>query len=320
MANIAIPNGQPTGLVSILNSLLGCFKRRPKPLLDQQEQASKNQPQRVINGNEPPSLPIQPLEPTNIENSTNAETASGGEQANNPPAAQISLRPQPLVHILNTPISALESSEGPVFRFLDLPGEIRNQIYELTLCPIRKLAPCLSSRWHEGTVPPLLLTSRQTYREALAVYYGKNHFSFSNLEFMATFLQEIGQTAREHLTELTFLYTWVGCALEAFELLRGCRRLSRLTIEIDEGLLAEQTIREEDGEAHLDQLIYNPLRTVLGMSELRQVTGLDFVGVEFQREAELALDEEDWYDEIPQDPDFADWLREAMLAKPEGSN
>lgn len=74
--------------------------------------------------------------------------------------------------------------------FFTLPPEIRNRVYDLSLCIDGEICPIgwgLHNRWqHVGPSSgtgqvisaTLLRTCRQVYHEAVPILYGKNHFSF----------------------------------------------------------------------------------------------------------------------------------------------
>ncbi|KAF2229609.1 hypothetical protein EV356DRAFT_537061 [Viridothelium virens] len=101
--------------------------------------------------------------------------------------------------------------------FLDLPAEIRNQIYDLSLlfdCEYR-----IDERDFRELVPTgsllavqkdrtLLRTCRQVRAETLAMYYSRITFSFTDgpisLNMVKRFLAAIGPDARANLWQLKF--------------------------------------------------------------------------------------------------------------------
>ncbi|KAH8898552.1 hypothetical protein GQ53DRAFT_759772 [Thozetella sp. PMI_491] len=91
--------------------------------------------------------------------------------------------------------------------FLDLPGEIRNTIYEELLAMpgyiCLSFAPPAASRTHvvahrENTYErwPLSLgilrLNRRIYSEAVQILYGRNKFDSSSSDILKTFLRHIG--------------------------------------------------------------------------------------------------------------------------------
>ena len=157
-----------------------------------------------------------------------------------------------------------------IFRFSDLPPEIRNRIYRFILGPPQDPSICLTQildtrplgaqsedididntfrtksvipnpkhndpNWgttHE--VDPndlsILLASKQIYTEACLFFYATNCFSFTDTGLLYRFLKNIGYTRRQHLTMIYFL--WRGeDAKEAFRLLKTCRRLTSVQFTV----------------------------------------------------------------------------------------
>lgn len=87
-------------------------------------------------------------------------------------------------------VAATEKSKN--FRFLDLPPEIRNEVYTLLLSPRGKVKPYIisflqdkaampdSARQTPALHPNLLRVSKQLYHEAASVLYRNNVFEFSH--------------------------------------------------------------------------------------------------------------------------------------------
>ena len=157
-----------------------------------------------------------------------------------------------------------------IFRFTDLPPEIRNRIYRIILGPPQDPSICLTqildnrplgaqsegvdidntfpiksvvpNRKHNDPnwgitheVDPndlsILLASKQTYTEACLFFYATNCFSFTDTGLLYRFLKNIGYTRRQHLTKIYFL--WRGeDAKEAFRLLKTCRRLTTVQFTV----------------------------------------------------------------------------------------
>ena len=157
-----------------------------------------------------------------------------------------------------------------IFRFTDLPPEIRNRIYRFILGPPQDPSICLTqisdnrplgaqsegvdidNTFRTKSVVPnpkhndpnwgvthevdpndlsILLASKQTYTEAFLFFYATNCFSFTDTGLLYRFLKNIGYTRRQHLTMIYFL--WRGeDAKEAFRLLKTCRRLTTVQFTV----------------------------------------------------------------------------------------
>ena len=85
---------------------------------------------------------------------------------------------------------------SPCFPILELPSEIRIQIYEYALADLR---PKSRAGWWfsvmNGKLPPapcpaLLLANRQVAAEAIPIYFGTYDFQFSSMTILKSFLQE----------------------------------------------------------------------------------------------------------------------------------
>jgi hypothetical protein len=123
--------------------------------------------------------------------------------------------------------------EHTVFRFLDLPPELRNRIYELVfyrpaqpVCvrdPLLRLskdtdldkmlrhcysnvicAPCQLFQAVGITPLGLSQTSQQMHSETALVPYAVNTFSLHNLQYLEMFLVLIGHRGRKNLKSLVF--------------------------------------------------------------------------------------------------------------------
>lgn len=119
------------------------------------------------------------------------------------------------------------------FRLLDLPSEVRNQVYRdiLVLDQPIELAPKSTgkhnSRAHDvhmkrfkHVIMPrlhLLSTNRAVHAEATSVFYGENEFRFSNIEgwyILSSFLKTIGPDNAGLIRSIAVHVPWYGKALD----------------------------------------------------------------------------------------------------------
>ena len=143
-------------------------------------------------------------------------------------------------------------------KFMQLPPEIRVQIYQLVLkvsgtCRDTVLALQFLRRsnetaqspiydvdttshitmtnWHVMDLPNLeiLLASKQIFAETFHIFYRQNTFGFSNTTSLFHFLQGMGLKRRQQVTKI-FLHWWGPDAKEAFRLLKTCSNLKSITL------------------------------------------------------------------------------------------
>lgn len=115
--------------------------------------------------------------------------------------------------ILTTFYRLSEDREGH-FRFLDLPAELRNTIYDILLVIPGTTFPVTesltTSKYRKRTVPEsalnILCDTRQIHREAYAHFYSQNHLAFATPVFLQTFLLNLGHAKLDSLQDLTFFY------------------------------------------------------------------------------------------------------------------
>lgn len=81
-------------------------------------------------------------------------------------------------------IPSLHCLTSTPFRFLDLPGEIRNKIYFLVLTYSRPFTVTLQFGGSNTTA--LLRTNKQIYNEASLIFYQQNTFCFPQSLFVGS--------------------------------------------------------------------------------------------------------------------------------------
>ena len=123
------------------------------------------------------------------------------------------------------------------FRFLDLPPELRNRVYEEILvsphtCKIPSICGVHQSwTWLDPIKENILTLSRQVRAEALSIYYGCNtfeaHIHRTDFAFFTGWLTAIGEENRLRLRKVTFTLQdrWT-CADGLIDLVRDLARIS----------------------------------------------------------------------------------------------
>jgi hypothetical protein len=96
------------------------------------------------------------------------------------------------------------------FPFLELPRELRDQIYEYALISRLDIIPGPRPIEHLGLhpsdskppTPGLCLVNRKIYSEAIEILYGRNKFSFKTAGELVKFEEEIGSAHRKLVRSL----------------------------------------------------------------------------------------------------------------------
>ena len=113
----------------------------------------------------------------------------------------------------------------------EIPGEIRNRIYELWACDLVDAGMGPSSD-HTGEAT-LLRTCRLVHREARHFYYSTYTLDFANLRCLHRFLVSRSQSSRQFIKHVKFKFIEVGYEHDALDLQATCTSLE--TLEIDVG-------------------------------------------------------------------------------------
>ncbi|KAI9710637.1 MAG: hypothetical protein M1812_007402 [Candelaria pacifica] len=245
--------------------------------------------------------------------------------------------PEPAEEAISTLEPAEEAISTPVpaepFPFLNLPPELRNQIYTYILLLTPETNPELTTdtqTWF-SPVPPeyqsqnfivdaivnvpgsnlddygtnqrpltnrgaILRTNRQIYHEALPIAYGKNSFQLCGTSPLAAFLALIGPVARANIPEIFLCWCNIGRGVEAFKLMKSCERLKQLIIRVSE--TCEEDVVKGEGVSR-----FRDSETARELSKLR---GLRYLGWTNDSENEMFEDEgaEDWLcDEVMKEGD-----------------
>lgn len=146
--------------------------------------------------------------------------------------------------------------ERHIFRFADLPAEIRNQIYELSLTTEqvaltldlrkRKFVVVLDEDYPLGLNPNLLLINKATYFESRPILYA-NKFYLADPDTLFTFLNGLSATSKSLIRDITFdfenppfwnarkdfEYEYLHYLRPGFTALIGTTNLKRLHLHFD---------------------------------------------------------------------------------------
>lgn len=156
-------------------------------------------------------------------------------------------------HQISTPASSRKS------RLLELPAELRNEIYELALFQTRPigvtivLEHCLTlldftraSRRSLVEEPPLLTCCRQVREEAIGIFYGSSTFASSERSELERWIIALPAAKRKLLRDVRVPFPIksyslhdlnCGSAVLAFELDRFELRLRQQGVFVDPGVL-----------------------------------------------------------------------------------
>ncbi|KAI9715172.1 MAG: hypothetical protein M1812_006151 [Candelaria pacifica] len=228
----------------------------------------------------------------------------------------------------------INSSSPLKLSFLDLPAEIRNQIYTLILRQSSTIIPqyiceviyhptphgrilaqeVISKRDPPPFSRPLTIfqANKQIRNETLAIFFARKQIILGGIHHVGSFLEQIGRDARGLITELSFKFNKSKGAKKAVEMLAQCTRLEKVSISVDETkLLGNDKSWETPTRKFGDKV--NPLklkdkisllRNVQGMRELYSIKGLDVVDIRVDRPFRRLSDESRGR--------FVNWLREGM--------
>jgi hypothetical protein len=134
------------------------------------------------------------------------------------------------------PSSNLTTAVQP-FRFLDLPAELRNYIYQLN----RQRNSASATRL--GPEPPsvltLVLTNKPIHQEATPYFYSKNQFVFYYPDQAIEYLDALTPSRKDHITAVTLWYpksTYHEALLleSALRKIKHLKALQKLDIMLDE--------------------------------------------------------------------------------------
>ncbi|KAI9708850.1 MAG: hypothetical protein M1812_007870 [Candelaria pacifica] len=140
-------------------------------------------------------------------------------------------------------------------RLCTVPGDIRNQIYELWALDASGVRILPSN---DQADVGLLRTCRTVYHEASFFYHSANTFYFTDLSHPLHFLASRSQSNREHIKSIKFRYHHSQQAYDVLDLLASCTGLKMLEIEIG-------TLDHLD----LDSPGVWPLRNIRGLRRLK---------------------------------------------------
>lgn len=101
--------------------------------------------------------------------------------------------------------SSQQSADRTIFRWNELPGELKNHIYMYALtdpAPISGIRPWKHTESNDLLVN-LLLVSKEIYGEAAPILYGANTFRFSACQSVEKWLDKIGTKAAKLVKNIT---------------------------------------------------------------------------------------------------------------------
>jgi len=191
--------------------------------------------------------------------------------------------------------TATKQLDGLPFRFLSLPAELRNRIYNLLFnfeggVTLSKRLPtsALRSGTHKkvdkvkegpilSSVLALLQTNRQIYQEARAVFYVQNNLTFYWPLHLQAFLSETSNDRTDYISEITIWCSntsegGVSCMDVVFENLRRLRSLRRLHLRF-ESIYGT-------GFHWCRNITPIKMPIFAGMDSLRKIRGLDVLTLE----------------------------------------
>ena len=146
------------------------------------------------------------------------------------------------------PSNLSTSSDAPKrpLRFVDLPPEIRNQIYRYIL--IRRKQPVRLKRYQGHEAPNLLdlslvFTSRLIYSEAMPIFLSKNNFLIAGSRSEHAWLRRMRPEGRSELRKVTLAISAQGCNHDysLFNALSLCPQV-HLTLIVRPSRLAELSL------------------------------------------------------------------------------
>ncbi|KAK7532808.1 uncharacterized protein J3D65DRAFT_53680 [Phyllosticta citribraziliensis] len=152
---------------------------------------------------------------------------------------------QSLTQALKTP-NPFRRKRPAVVSFADLPGEIKNMVYDYSLVPYDDdslfIKPSPRNRRLEMIMPGgrpiarnLLCVNKQIHREAAPFLYSKNKFEFMSMRAVYLFMREIGATNRAMVRHIIIQPSWTPTGLTdvpGFDSLVGATRLETLTFSM----------------------------------------------------------------------------------------
>ncbi len=208
------------------------------------------------------------------------------------------------------------------FHFQKLPAELRNKIYRyvfdeegIQVYPT-SIQRTDSLEYRRGTKSRsnLLCVCSQLYHESLPYRYRDTPFYLNTVSDLLTFLKRIGPVARANITtiHLNWFHGPLETAAEAFKLLASCTSLVELWLGICERRLVRDFKCSCDGHLEADGQQATSLRCIKGMSELRQIRGLNQVTI-FPLDT-LRLPK------MFKDIGFTRWMKEGMMAPREATS
>lgn len=230
-------------------------------------------------------------------------------------------------HLINKPHRVRDEE---VFRFLDLPPEVRIRFYELLLVkktdernPDGVIDVCGDEFWDRPPAGdyhlwthPILRSNGQIRGEGLHEFFTKNIFSFGNEFNMNLFLNVIGNFGRHRIRSIRIHglpYLWMGeesydvyawCRFENFiRMITRLENLRHLRVQRNPFYFQERTLDDEDEDEPLwypalETLDLNRILKGAYIGPLTQLRGLKSLEIDWPFLDQFEPRQKAWFNEI----------------------
>ncbi|KAI9729704.1 MAG: hypothetical protein M1834_006655 [Cirrosporium novae-zelandiae] len=130
-----------------------------------------------------------------------------------------------------------------VFRFMDLPLEIRESVYSYVLRKEDIIRPFLNAGSPRIPTPKdqitsLLKVSKQVREEALPYFYGNKEIQLGGVRGVRRWISNLTLEAKENIYEVAFTWNKIKHCQEAFQKLSRCQHIKIIKISFRRGVAA----------------------------------------------------------------------------------